>query len=162
MNANLRGRVRKLESRRGAASRTCSCGRGAGAMLRLIRPSRTFTPDLTISCSRCETAPVTLGDLNHRRARQSARRDQGRFGTACRGSRTVLRTGHVADRLPGAQSASQSRSRRLDQRTALPNQCLHSAEAAMRLPRRKSGLTQFGRRMESRRALTSSRFIDFM
>ena len=32
-----------------------------------------------------------------------------------------------------------SRIAQLDQRTALPDQCLHSAEADVRLPRRKSG-----------------------
>jgi hypothetical protein len=32
-----------------------------------------------------------------------------------------------------------SRIAQLDQRTALPDQCLHSAEAGMRPPRRKSG-----------------------
>ena len=33
-----------------------------------------------------------------------------------------------------------SRIAQLDQRTALPDQCLHSAEADVRPPRRKSGL----------------------
>ena len=34
--------------------------------------------------------------------------------------------------------------RSFDQRTALPDQCLHSAEADMRPPRRKSGFDQIG------------------
>ena len=38
-----------------------------------------------------------------------------------------------------------SRIAQLDQRTALPDQCLHSAEADVRPPRRKSGFeTQLG------------------
>ena len=37
-----------------------------------------------------------------------------------------------------------SRIAQLDQRTALPDQCLHSAEADVRPPRRKSGFDPYG------------------
>jgi hypothetical protein len=41
--------------------------------------------------------------------------------------------------LQGRQHACLSRIAELDQRTILPDQCLHSAEADVRLPRSKSG-----------------------
>ena len=48
--------------------------------------------------------------------------------------------GYVAS----APGAAVGRRAQLDQRTALPDQCLHSAEADGRPPRRKSGLDPTG------------------
>ena len=42
--------------------------------------------------------------------------------------------------LPAGAGSVLSRIAQLDQRTALPDQCLHSAEAVVRPPRKKSGL----------------------
>ena len=55
--------------------------------------------------------------------------------------RVVLQLDGLAERERHRRRAQAQLSRiaQLDQRTALPDQCLHSAEADMRPPRRKSG-----------------------
>ena len=65
------------------------------------------------------------------------------------------------DKLAGQQEVERlSRIAQLDQRTALPDQCLHSAEADVRPPRRKSGFRngQYSRRLAQYRDQTSSQF----
>jgi len=58
------------------------------------------------------------------------------------------------DKLAGQQEVERlSRIAQLDQRTALPDQCLHSAEADVRPPRRKSGFGSCGHRREGRHAI---------
>ena len=60
------------------------------------------------------------------------------LGAAGRNGGVERRFTHVAKRGYGAQNAN-LRIAQLDQRTALPDQCLLSAEADVRPPRRKSG-----------------------
>ena len=46
----------------------------------------------------------------------------------------------MRNRKPDRGGSAAGRIAQLDQRTALPDQCLHSAEADVRSPRRKSGV----------------------
>ena len=97
------------------------------------------------SCRQFVTA--FQAEFGTRRVRVAARR------TASEKSRTALqaelaafgnvglaaRTSHGSSRSDDAYLNILSRIAQLDQRTALPDQCLHSAEADVRPPRRKSG-----------------------
>ena len=73
MNANLRGRVRKLESRRGAASRTLlvwTWGKSDAEIQKAIADLHPGPDDIVLPLTWQRTAeatgpaPVTLGDLN--------------------------------------------------------------------------------------------------
>ena len=73
--------------------------------------------------------------------------------------RVVLQLDGLAERERHRRQAQAQLSRiaQLDQRTALPDQCLHSAEADVRPPRRKSGLDPLRSSARSRRTLSIGR-----
>ena len=91
MNANLRGRVRKLESRRGPGSRTLlvwTWGKSDAEIEHAIADLHPGPDDTVLpvtwqrSAEASGPAPVTLGGFEHRRAREASRRDRGRIGEA--------------------------------------------------------------------------------
>jgi hypothetical protein len=80
---------------------------------------------------RLPVTALSLGGLRRRiEALTAARRSHHHVES---GSRRSARA------RPPPQQAQLSRIAQLDQRTALPDQCLHSAEVDVRPPRRKSG-----------------------
>ena len=115
-------------------------GRHPGAVLRLLRRTGEFR------CSEGSWYAPSAGPVGRCPDPTTAHSPQPGLLSAWRallgepGRRAILRFSAVSPTPVDASGRhALSRIAQLDQRTALPDQCLHSAEADVRPPRRKSG-----------------------